>query len=206
MFVHTDLLHVLFNLLWLYWMGNIFLEYIGSRQLLFVYIMGGMCGGILFVLLSEFINSSFLIGASASVMAIVVAIAVLLPEYTIHLMFIGPVRLKYVALISFILTTVIDLSQNTGGKIAHVGGALFGYLYMVQYKKGNDISKLFTSLFKKSNMKVAYKKNISDDDYSINKIALQKRVDAILDKISKSGYESLNKEEKEVLFKASGKK
>jgi hypothetical protein len=129
-------------------------------------------------------------------------------------MFFGAVRLKYIALISFILTSLLDLSQNTGGKIAHMGGAFFGMFYMLQYKKGNDILKslaLFlercTNLFSRSSkIRVSYRRGVSDEEYNLSQKAKQQKVDTILDKISKAGYESLTKEEKDFLFKASGKR
>ncbi|HEY4799673.1 MAG TPA: rhomboid family intramembrane serine protease, partial [Bacteroidia bacterium] len=147
MFLHEELLHILFNMLWLYWIGKIFSEYAGSKRLVAVYILGGLSGGILYAIAAlvfpGIFNNTFLLGASAGVMAVVIATAVLLPEYIIHLMFFGPVRLKYLALVSFILTSLLDFSQNTGGKIAHIGGAIFGVLFMLQYKNGNDITKPF---------------------------------------------------------------
>ena len=219
MFLHEGLMHILFNMLWLYWIGKIFVEYVGSKKLVSVYLLGGISGGILFLLVSAVIPlqfyNTFLLGASAGVMAVVISTAVLLPEYTIQLMFLGPVRLKYLALASFILTSILDLSQNTGGKISHIGGALFGMVFMLQYKKGNDISKPITAfldwvaaLFSgSSRIKVSYsrKAKASDEEYNAGKKAKQERVDTILDKISKAGYESLTKEEKDFLFKASGK-
>lgn len=217
MFLHEGLLHILFNMLWLYWLGKIFVEYVGSKRLIGVYLMGGISGGILFLLVAtifplHFYNT-FLLGASAGVMAVVIAIAVLLPEYMIHLLFFGGVKLKYLALASFILTSILDISQNTGGKIAHIGGAIFGLIFMVQYKKGNDITTPVVSLInwvvslfsRSSKIKVSYRKKPSDEDYNANQKTKQQKIDAILDKISKSGYESLTKEEKDFLFKASGK-
>lgn len=217
MFLHEGLLHILFNMLWLYWLGKIFLEYLGSKRLVAVYFLGGISGGLLFLLTAilfplHFTNT-FLLGASAGVMAVVIATAVLLPNYVIHLLFFGPVKLKYLALVSFILTSVIDISQNTGGKISHIGGALFGALFTLQHKKGSDITKpvnrffdWIVSLFsKKSKIKVSYRKGVSDEEYNLNQKVKQQKIDNILDKISKSGYESLTKEEKDFLFKTSGK-
>ena len=217
MFLHEGLMHILFNMLWLFWIGNIFVEYVGSKRLVGVYLLGGLSGGILFAVASMlfplYFYNTFLLGASAGVMAVVIATAVLLPDYVIHLLFFGPVRLKYLALTSFILTSLLDISQNTGGKIAHIGGALFGLLFMFQYKKGGDITKPVTdfidwvqSLFSgRSRIKVSYRKRDSDEDYNASQKAKQQKVDEILDKISKSGYEALTKEEKDFLFKASGK-
>ena len=217
MFIHDGLMHILLNMLWLYWIGKIFVEYVGSKKLVGVYILGGLSGGILYLLVAMiaplYFYNTFLLGASAGVMAVVIATAVLLPDYVIHLLFFGHVRLKYLALVSFILTSVLDISQNTGGKIAHIGGALFGVLYILQHKSGRDIVKPVTaflnwvqSLFSgKSKIKVSYSRKASDDDYNSNQRAKQAKIDQILDKISKSGYEALTKEEKDFLFKASGK-
>ena len=171
--------------------------------------------------LSRFVLGSnvqgYLLGASGSVMAVVVAIAFLVPDYSLHLMFLGPVRLKYIALASFVITTVLDFNQNTGGKLAHLGGALFGCIYTLQYKKGSDLTKGLSFLLEKlkkaptltrrSPIKVAYKQSRKQaDPSSLNKDEFQKRIDTILDKISQSGYDSLTKEEKETLFNASNKK
>ncbi len=147
-------------------------------------------------------------------MAVVIATAVLLPDYVIHLMFFGPVRLKYLALVSFLLTSLLDLSQNTGGKIAHIGGALFGLVYMIRYKSGSDLSKPVTAFFDRvqslfsgrQKIKVSYRKKVSDEEYNRNQRAKQEKVDSILDKISKSGYDALTKDEKDFLFRASGRK
>lgn len=220
MFLHLDLMHILFNMLWLYSIGKIFNEYLGSRRLVLTYLFGGISGGLLFMIVSNifpsFYSNSYLLGASAGVMAIVIGTAALVPEYEINLMFFGPIKLKYLALISFLITTILDFSQNTGGKIAHIGGALFGLLYIYQYKKGKDFTKFFNRLSntmseilkksKRSKMKVAYKRTISDEEYNLNKKAKQKKMDEILDKISKSGYESLSKQEKDILFKISSDK
>ena len=220
MFLHLDLMHILFNMLWLFWIGKIFVEFLGSQRLVSTYLLGGVSGGLLFMLISAIVPSfsnTYLLGASAGVMAVVVGTATLVPEYVVQLMFFGPVKLKYLALVSFVLTTLLDFSVNTGGKIAHIGGAIYGLIYITQYKKGNDfskivnkwinlISKAFNFFGKKSKLKVSYKRTISDEEYNLNKLAQQKRMDEILDKISKSGYESLSKQEKDILFKISNNK
>ncbi|MBI3501145.1 MAG: rhomboid family intramembrane serine protease [Bacteroidetes bacterium] len=215
MFLHKDFFHILFNMLWLYWLGKIFVEYVGSKRLVAVYLLGGISGGILYLLSSLvfplYFQNTFLLGASAGVMAVVIAIAILLPDYVIHLLFFGGVRLKYLALISFVLTSLLDISQNTGGKIAHIGGALFGMIFMLQYKNGKDITKPFTNLLdwiaspKRPKIKVSYRRKVSDDDFNSNQRLKQQKIDQILDKISKSGYDALTKEEKDFLFKASGR-
>jgi len=221
MFTHKDIWHILFNMLWLYWFGRIFLEYLDQRKLVAVYLLGGICGAIVYVLsfnifpvYKVMLAESVAIGASASVMAIVIAIAAYVPNYTINLLFIGRIRIIYVALVIFILTSAVDFSVNSGGKLAHIGGALFGYLFTLNIRKGRDIGKginriidFFATLFKpRSKMKVTYRKPATDYDYNKIKTEHQSRINHILDKISKGGYDSLTKEEKDILFKESQKK
>ena len=221
MFTHKDIWHILFNMLWLYWFGRIFLEYLDQRKLVAVYLLGGISGAIVYVLsfnifpvFTGIIAESVAIGASASVMAIVIAIAAYVPNYTIHLLLLGRIRIIYVALVIFILTSAVDFSVNSGGKLAHIGGALFGYLYTLNIKKGRDIGiglnriiDFFATLFKpRKKLKVTYKKPASDYDYNKIKAEHQAKINQILDKISKGGYDSLTKEEKDTLFKESQKK
>jgi len=216
MFLHKDFFHILFNLLWLFWFGKIFLTYLDEKRLLNVYLLGGISGALLYVIsynlvpsLNEQVPNSVAMGASAAVMAIVIATAAYAPNHTLYLVFVGPVKIIWLALIGFILSSVVDFSINTGGKIAHFGGALFGYFFILRYKQGKDISIWFTrimdgifSLFKsRKRMKVSYKRTSNDYEYNAVKKEKQKNLDAILDKISKSGYDSLTKEEKETLFK-----
>jgi membrane associated rhomboid family serine protease len=218
MFLHQDFLHIVFNMLWLYWFGQIFLQHFDNKKLLSVYIVGGLAGAALFILsfnifplFSEVVPVSIALGASASVMAIVVAISVYIPDHKIHLMFLGPVPLKYIALFSIALDVISIASENAGGHIAHLGGALFGYLYIVQFRKGKNITKGFDgfmdktfSFFKpKDKFKVTYKRPVNDIEYNRSKVTNQKDVDKILDKIADSGYDSLSKSEKEILFKNS---
>lgn len=218
MFLHQDFFHILFNLLWLFWLGKIFLEYLTGKQLLNVYLLGGLSGAALFILSFNIFPAlvysrevAIALGASAGVLAIVVATATYVPNYTIYLMFIGPVKLKYVALVSVLLDLIFLMDGNTGGHIAHIGGASFGYLYASQFRKGKDISKGFgktidsiSSWFKpKSKLKVTYKRGETDIDYNKRKKVEQKEIDKILEKIAKSGYESLSKSEKEILFRQS---
>lgn len=221
MFLHKDFFHILFNLLWLYWFGKIFLEYIDEKRLLNLYLLGGLSGAAFFILsynlfpgLKENMPGAVALGVSASVMAVVVAIAAYAPRHMIYIVFIGPVKISYVALIGFILSSVIDFSVNTGGKIAHIGGALFGYIFALQFKEGKDISQWFGRMMdvifsffrfeKKGKMKVTYRKDKPSNDYEFNamKVEQQKEIDRILDKISTKGYGSLTKEEKETLFQS----
>jgi len=221
MFTHKDIWHILFNMLWLYWFGRIFLEYLDQRKLVAVYLLGGLCGALVYVLsfnifpvFKGIVSESVAIGASASVMAVVIAIAAYVPNYTIHLLLIGRVKIIYVALVIFILTSAVDFSVNSGGKLAHIGGALLGYFYTGNLKKGRDAGKwinkiidYFATTFKPGKkMKVSYKKPGSDYEYNKMKADRQSKINMILDKISKGGYDSLTKEEKDILFSESQKK
>ncbi|MEA1887948.1 MAG: rhomboid family intramembrane serine protease [Bacteroidota bacterium] len=220
MFLHEGFFHVLFNMLWLYWFGRIFSDYFDQKKLVSVYIMGGLSGALLYILsfnifpaFSEVINVSIALGASASVMAIVVATAAYVPDYSVHLFLLGRVKIKYIAIGIFLLTSVFDFSVNTGGKIAHIGGAILGYVYAVRYRKGKDTGKwinrtidAIATWFKpREKMEVSYKKPMTDLEYNKMKADYQEKVNQILEKISKGGYDSLTKEEKEILFKESQK-
>ena len=217
MFLHVDFIHILMNLLWLYWFGTLFIQELGVKKILSTYILGGLAGGLLYVIFynvfpvfEEVKEGSIALGASASVMAIVVATATYQPERRMNLVLIGPVKIIYIALIMFIFTSMVDFSVNTGGKIAHTGGALMGFLFAHYYKRGTDISKGFDRMmdriatwFKpgKEKLKVSYKRSADDIEYKKQKVEEQKEVDEILDKISKAGYDSLTAKEKELLFK-----
>jgi membrane associated rhomboid family serine protease len=221
MFTHKDVWHILFNMLWLYWFGRIFLEYLDERKLVSVYLLGGICGALVYIAsfnifpaFTSVVADSAAIGASASVMAIVVAIAAYVPDYTIQLFLFGRIKIKYMALAIFILTSVMDFSVNSGGKLAHIGGAFFGYFYTISLRKGNDMGKglnkiidFFVTLLKpRRKLKVTHKKVANEYEYNKIKADHQKEINHILDKISKGGYDSLTKEEKETLFKESQKK
>lgn len=209
MVMHAGIFHILFNMLWLYWFGQIFEEYLGKKRTLGLYILGGLSGAFLFLLAFNTIpafthihaaNTTIMVGASASVMAVIVATATLLPDYTIPLIFIGPVKLKWLAIFFVVIDFLGITGLNAGGEISHLGGALFGYVYIMQLQKGNDLIGNIGQLFKtRSKLKIAAK-NISKDPSARPR---QEDVDLILDKISRSGYDSLSKQEKEILFRAS---
>lgn len=216
MFLHFDFLHILFNLLWLYWMGQIFLGYFDQGKLIAIYILGGITGGLFYILgynsfpvFSGIVADSRLLGASASVIAIVTALAVHAPNHSIHLMFIGPVKIKFIALVSVVLYVIGISSTNAGGNLAHVGGAVWGVVYILQLRRGFDPGKGITSLLNwikkqfapKPKVKITYRKPVNDIEYNRQKNQDQTRMNGILEKISKSGYGSLSKEEKEILFK-----
>ncbi len=223
MFVHIDIMHIFWNMVLLFWFGQILSGFTDSKKIIPLYLLGGIAGGLVALLLvnllppfSVYIGMP-MVGASAGVTAIIIAAATLVPNYRMNLMFIGEVKLIYVAIFVLFLD-VLSLASynNVGGNLAHLGGALMGFIFIQQYKKGRDLSKPinkilngFRNLFSsapKSKMKVAYKRAPSDEDYNYQKTLTQQQIDAILDKISKSGYESLSKAEKEILFSASNKK
>jgi len=209
MFLHDGVFHILFNMLWLYWMGQIFEEYLGKNRTLGLYLMGGLAGAFFFVAaynLFPFYThdphsaNSILAGASAGVMAIIVATATLLPDYTIPLILIGPVRLKWLALFFVIIDFLGITGFNAGGELSHLGGALIGFIYIRQLQNGNDMIAGITKFFKpRPKLKVVAK----GPSRSRNDLPRQEEIDAILDKISKAGYDSLTKQEKEILFRAS---
>ena len=220
MFLHNGFLHLLFNMVWLHFGGKIFLQYLQPKQLLSTYILGGISGGLLFILAFNYIPAlqgltldAKALGASASVLAIMVAIATYSPNYSVHLPFIGIVKLKQIAIVCVVLDILSIPNGNAGGHIAHLGGAIFGYLYIKQIQKGNDLSNGFSNFLmiltntvkNKSKLKTVHKKSKSDYEFNKSKSNQQKEIDVILEKIAKSGYESLNKSEKETLFSASKK-
>lgn len=226
MFMHdlSGILHILFNMLIMYWFGRLFVEYLGSDKLVAVYLLGGIAGGVLYLLAYNtvpfFISQSEayrigMVGASASVNAIVVATATLLPNYTFFLLFIGPVRIKYIAAVFVFLSFLGSVGNNAGGNIAHLGGALMGFVYMKQLHSGINWGgwitvtlEWFKDLFKeKPRVKVSYRKERASPAKSAppEKGYTQEEIDRILDKISEGGYESLTKDEKEKLFNASKK-
>ena len=223
MFLHLDFFHLLSNMLWLYFLGTLFVQFLGERKLYTVYIAGGIAGALLYILFFNIfpvfktVNSSAIaLGASASVMAVVVGVGTYSPNYAIRLMFLGEVKLKYIAIFSFAIDVLSISNSNSGGHIAHIGGAALGFVFAKKWAKGKDItafvgksSDFVLALLKpgaKRNMKVKYKRpSASNYEYNDRKKEDQAEIDIILDKISRSGYDSLSKKEKEILFKASGK-
>ena len=232
-FAHSlgDIFHILFNMLILYWFGKLVQEYLGSNKLIGLYILGAIAGGGIYLLAYNLIpfyremlgTFGGMVGASAAVYAVSVAAATLLPEYRFYLLFIGPVKIKYIVAVYIFLSFLGSVGANAGGNLAHLGGALLGFIFIKQLQKGKNWSKpvigvmdFFKNLFKpKPKIKVThsrkeYKRSPESRDRrkSTNSATGkpdQKEIDAILDKISEKGYESLSKEEKEKLFNASRK-
>lgn len=222
MFLHVGFFHLLFNMVMLYFGGQLFMSFLGNRKLWTLYIGGGLAGAVLYILFyntfpvfSEVLSSSKALGASASVMAILVGVATYAPNFSVRMLLIGEVKLKYIAIALFVIDILSISNSNSGGHIAHLGGAAMGFLFAKQWKKGHDITAgigkagdYFAKLFSPSRppkMKVKYKKKASDYEYNKQKKERQEEIDAILDKISKSGYNSLTKSEKDKLFDASNK-
>lgn len=236
MFAHSlaDVFHILFNMLVFYWFGRLFVEYLGSDKLIASYILGGLAGGVAFLLFYNFVpyfsdrlvdtstvaDSPYffpgMVGASAAVYCVVVATATLLPNYTFFLLFLGPVRIKYIAAFCIVVSFLGSIGTNAGGNIAHLGGALMGFIYLKQLQAGVNWGGWITvtldwlkDLFRsKPKVKVTYRSEETKPKKTV-KVPLSKtsqdEIDAILDKISERGYESLSKEEKEKLFNASKK-
>ncbi len=228
-FAHSlsDVFHILFNMLVFYWFSKLILEFLGNKKVISIYVLGGLAGGLAYLLVYNLIpfyqqqapGISGMVGASAAVYAVVVAAAVFMPNYTFFLMLLGPVKIKYIAAFYVVISFLGSTGGNAGGNIAHLGGALIGWLYISQLKNGTDlgawiiriidwvksffvaspkikVSHRSTSKKQRSNPKATKTKNGRSE---------QEEIDAILDKISQSGYDSLSKEEKQKLFNASKK-
>lgn len=209
MFSHDNFSHVFANMLLLYFNGRMFANLLTEKRLLFVYIASGISAGILMIVLGVIVPASFsgviLFGASAAIMGIISAFAMYAPTMPVSIFGILEMQYKYWAMILFTLFTLLDFSINTGGKISHFGGAFFGLWFGYLLKNGTDISKLtFLKREAKPSLKVVH----SNKNHVSNSIPndSQKTIDSLLDKISKNGYESLTKPEKELLFKLSQKK
>jgi membrane associated rhomboid family serine protease len=221
MFLHLEFFHILFNMLILYWTGRLFTEYLGNDKFWATFILGGLSGALLFILSYNFfpvftdVSDTRLMGASAGVIAILVGIATLIPNYIVHLLLFGAVRLKYIAIVAVLIYTIRIPDGNAGGELSHLGGALFGFVMVKQLQKGRDITRWLTNLFsrkgnrRKVPMEVVSRRmspaGIKEEQYKASQIASQEAVDRILDKINKSGFDSLTKEEKETLYRASNK-
>jgi len=207
-FIHEKLFHLLFNMLVFHWFGNLIIEYLNKTRMLFIFWAGVLGGGILYTL---FFDGNQLIGASAGIMALVIASATLLPNYEIVLAIFGRIKLKYVGMAYLVIDLLSMMGSNAGGSVAHLGGALIGYFTIKQIQAGNDwssmvirINSFLDKLFSRKNkLKIVHQ---SKEQAQASKATVsQAEVDQVLEKITKSGYDSLSKSEKELLFKASKK-
>ncbi len=224
MFLQEGFLHWLFNMVMLYFGGILFTEYLSERKLLTTYLFGGLAGAFFFVaafnifpVFRPMLPNAVALGASASILAIIVAISTYVPDYTVQLFLLGRVKLKWLA-IGFVALDILSISANNpGGHIAHLGGALWGFVWALSLRNGNDFMKIFDHLktpemnlkkrryqkFDTSRPKTG--RPMTDEEYNRKRAASQEEIDRILDKISKSGYSSLTKAEKELLFKSSNR-
>ncbi|MDG1729858.1 MAG: rhomboid family intramembrane serine protease [Algibacter sp.] len=225
-FLHYDFFHILFNMLWLYFLGRMFLNLFSPKMALNIYVLGAISGGLLFMLFytlfpSVFLGNTRLLGASAAVRALLIFLCAYMPNQGIRF-FTFNLKLWYVGAAIVVLDVIGVFSGisnpgigNAGGNLAHIGGALLGYFYAKQLTKGQDIGKGFEKLMdgvtnvfkasKKGPLKTVHKNKSKVGGYTksdFNEFNDQKKIDVILDKISKSGYDSLTSEEKEFLFRA----
>ncbi|MFV0537801.1 MAG: rhomboid family intramembrane serine protease [Dysgonomonas sp.] len=222
MIAHKDFLHILLNMLMLFWFGQLFLRYFSPKNLGSIYLLGGLAGAALYALTFNTIpyyidmNHPPMIGASASVMAIIFAAAFYKPDAEVSLFMLLRIKVVYIAIFMFIIDFIsLDSNTNSGGHVAHIGGAIVGYIFARQYLKGKDITRWINKIIDwivnltkasdKKKMKVKYKKREADYEYNQRKNDATEEIDRILDKIKSSGYSSLNTEEKKRLFDASKK-
>ncbi|MFN0275170.1 MAG: rhomboid family intramembrane serine protease [Chitinophagales bacterium] len=219
-FLHSPLgiFHILFNMLYLYFFGRILLDFINNRYVFPLYIAGGIAGALVFMITYNLApvfqtENGILVGASASVLALVVAAATLAPDYTVFLIIFGAVRLKYIAFAAILIDIVsISAGSNAGGHLSHLGGALTGFLFIKSYQRGHNWFNWYFNLEEKlknirnKRPKVVHVNPTPKKTKSTIPEDKQKKLDAILDKISKGGYESLSSGEKEFLFTVSNEK
>ena len=237
MFAHEGFFHILWNMLFMYWFGRIVGDFIGNQRILPIYLLGGIFGGLVYFITANLLSYGagpvphFALGASAAVMAIVVAAGTIAPDYIMRLLFLGDIKLKYiVGALVFLDLIAMASNINTGGHFAHLGGALFGYIFIRQLREGNDwaqpvnqlldrIVRFFRGLIssepdRRRGPRVVYRNTSKNRRVQRGKgsaasdnedLSHQERLDAILDKIKQSGYDSLSEDEKEFLFNASKK-
>lgn len=221
-FFHAGIIHVVFNMLMLNFVGKLFITFFTQKQLLNLYMVSAIFAGFLYICcymvfpaLSR--SDANLVGASGAIMAILVATATFQPMMEIRVFLFGNVKLVYLVLVLFILDLIQLPMSNTGGHLAHIGGAFFGYFYIKAIQNGTDITLWFEKIIsflatllgnrtKETPFRKVHKTYTVQKEKTVSKIVTkdktQQQIDEILDKISKSGYDSLSKEEKEFLFKA----
>jgi len=219
MFLHEEFMHILFNMLTLFWFGRIFLLFFSEKQLVGLYFIGGLFAAFFYIAAfnifpyySSALHQSILLGASGSIMAILVATAIQSPNMELQLLLIGSVKLKYIAIATVLLSLFGITSANGGGELAHLGGALAGYLFVVSLRQGKDLTKGFNrvldnvnTIFRPRKLKVKHTKStarsrMNDAEFNANKARKMEEIDKILDKIKSSGYDSLSSDEKKRLF------
>lgn len=225
MFVHANLMHLFFNMLWLYFFGRLFLRYFGNRQFIIVYLGGGLAGALLYLLgynllpyYRPMVDFSILAGASAAILSLTVAMAFYRSEDELNLMFFGRVKMKWLAIAMIVIDVLSLTGDNGGGSLSHIGGALFGLAAGLYYRNfglwqsdtsWKNVKANLNSRFGKKQAKTYHRAHSEysdvDQAYRDQRKADSDRVDAILDKVKASGYDSLTQEEKQFLFQA-GKK
>lgn len=222
MFYQEDFFHILFNLIVLYFGGRIFQEFLGDKRLIATYLFGGIVGAVFFIFAYNFfpvfqdaLPMAIALGASASVLAILVAAATYVPEYSVPLILFGNVKLKHIAIVLVVIDLLSIRQGNPGGHIAHLGGAIWGFLSVWLMRRGLDLSMIIPSIRpadKQSRQRKKWKvhhnpsastaRPLSDEEYNEQKVVQKQKMDAILDKISKYGYTRLTEEEKTFLFRS----
>ncbi len=216
MFLQEQFWHLFFNMLMLYYGGKIFLQYFSQKQLLITYIFGGIVGALFFILafnafpvFEDKKAVSFALGSSASVLSILIAAATYRPDYTLNLFLLGQVKMKWVAIVFVVIDFLSITSGNSGGHIAHLGGALWGFLYAYMLKNNFDFYLIFKRKprikVKSRNTENYHQRPKTDEEYNAERAKNQEEIDRILDKIAKNGYSSLSEKEKEYLFRQSKK-
>ncbi len=212
-FLHLEFFHIFFNMLMLWFSGTIFLSYFKPKSLYLVYILGGMVGNILFILsynyfpvFSSISNEAVALGASGGVLAVLIAAASKAPNQKVNLLFLGSIPLKWIALLFVVIDILSIPSGNSGGHFAHLGGALFGFFYVILPTIFLKIKPSFSFHRAKPKQTSSSQRPKTDEQYNRERAENRKKIDKILDKISKSGYQNLSKEEKELLFKSSNTK
>jgi membrane associated rhomboid family serine protease len=216
-FFHNGFGHIFFNMIVLNFSSTLFITFFSQKQLLGLYILSSIFAGIVFVLVYYFLNiTASIVGASAAIMAILVATTTFSPLMNLRLLLIGNVKLWHITLVILVIDLMQIRMDNSGGHIAHLAGAFFGFIFIKLLENGTDLSKIvsntinfFVNLFSKSSstpFKKVHKNYNKPIQKPVSKIVTkdktQQQVDEILDKISRSGYDCLTKEEKEFLFKA----
>lgn len=220
MFLHEGIWHLVGNMMTLYWFGNITGDLLGDRKILPIYILGGLIGASFYLLSYNLLGGvgGYALGASAATLAILFTGVAVAPDYQIHLLFFGPVRIKFVGLIILFFDIIGTQSSNSGGHFAHLGGTLFGFLFVTLLRNGIDLAAYFNNFIdfitfkrkprrtQKPVLKVAHRSDTlkkKQVNHPVNRSEISARVDEILDKIKQNGYDSLSDEEKEVLYQAS---
>jgi membrane associated rhomboid family serine protease len=218
-FLHAGFLHVFFNMMMLYFAGRLFLTFFTQKQMFGLYLLAGIFAGLVYIAGYSFIpllagkGITKMVGASAAIMGVLVASAVYAPYYQVRLMLIGTVKLWHIAIVLIVLDLINVSVENQGGHLAHLAGAFFGFAYIKLLQNGTDLSKgvsavidFFANMFttrKQAPFRKVHRNPAPSARASAMKVKdiSQKQIDDILDKISKSGYDSLTKEEKDFLFK-----